>query len=269
MIIDAHAHIYPDNVAHRAIGTIVENGLGTVVHYTDGTHAGLLASMDRAGIDYSVVLPVATAMGQGENILRWVREVSPLSKRLIFFGSVHPLDPSCLETVKKIKAEGMQGIKFHPGYQGFPADSAEAFRVYEEAAKNDLVLHFHSGLDPSLRDCDYTSIKRFRNILDSFSGARIVLAHAGGMDEWQKVLDNLSGRGGYFDIAFVLDKMRGDETALELYRRNEDYFLFGTDTPWCDQERYVRLIKATDTLSPEQKEKMFSDNILKLIKLPE
>ena len=250
MIIDAHAHIYPDTVAGKAIGTIIEKGEGHVEHHTDGTHAGLLESMEKAGIDYSVVLPVATALGQGESILQWIRGVAPLSKKLIFFGSVHPDDPGCISTVKKIKDQGLQGIKFHPGYQGFKADSPAAFRVYEEAVKNDLVLHFHSGLDPSLRDCDDTSIERFSNVIRTFTGAKIVLAHAGGMDEWQKVMDNLTGRGCYFDIAFVLEKMKASDTARELYRQNEDYFLFGTDTPWCDQEKYVRLIRESETLTP-------------------
>lgn len=268
MIIDAHAHIYPDAVAGKAIGTIIGKGEGRVEHHSDGTYDGLRESMERAGIDYSVVLPVATGMGQGENILQWIRRIAPLSNRFIFFGSVHPHDPECINTIKKIRDEGLRGIKFHPGYQGFKADSAEAFRVYEEAAKNDLVLHFHSGLDPSLRDCDDTSIERFGNVIRSFAGAKIVLAHAGGMDEWQKVMDNLSGRGCYFDIAFVLDKMKSSDTARELYRQNEDYFLFGTDTPWCDQERYVRLVRESETLTPEQKEKMFFRNILKLIDLP-
>jgi len=267
MIIDAHTHIYPDSVAAKAISTIIENGNGIVENYTDGTFNGLLGSMDNAGIDYSIVLPVATSLGHGNSILQWIKTVAPGSERLIFFGSVHPLDPHYKNTIKEMKSEGLQGIKFHPGYQDFPADSAEAFRVYEEALNNDLVLHFHSGFDPSLPECDYTSIERFSNVLKAFPGSKIVLAHAGGMDEWQKVIDLLGNRGCYFDIAYVLEKMIGNETARELYRQNEDYFLFGTDSPWCDQKNYVQLFRNIETLTLEQKEKMFFRNILKLIKI--
>lgn len=267
MIIDAHTHIYPDSVAGKAINTIVENGKGLVDFYTDGTYNGLQKSMDDAGIDYSIVLPVATSLSHGSSILQWIRSVSHRSKRMIFFGSVHPLDPDYKKTIKEIKTDGLQGIKFHPGYQNFPADSVDAFKTYEEALKNDLVLHFHSGFDPSLPQCDYTSVERFSRVVKSFPGSKIVLAHAGGMDEWQKVMDLLGNRGCYFDIAYVLEKMKADEIARELYRQNEDFFLFGTDSPWCDQKHYVQLIQNSVTLTQEQKDKMFFRNILKLIRI--
>ena len=268
MIIDAHTHIYPDSVAARAISTIVENGGGRVVHFTDGTLNGLLRSMDNAGIDYSIVLPVATSPGQAAGILQWIRSIAPGSPRMIFFGSVHPLDPDYKSTIKEMKACGLQGIKFHPGYQNFPGDSPGALRVYEEVLNNDLVLHFHSGFDPSLPECDYTSIERFGNILKALPGSKIILAHAGGMYEWQKVMDHLVDKGCYFDLAFVLEMMQGDKTARQLYRQNEDYFVFGTDSPWCDQKKYVELIRDSPTLSQEQKDKIFFGNLLKLIKIP-
>lgn len=268
MIIDAHAHIYHDSVAERAISRIIENGGGKVTHYTDGTIRGLTASMQNAGIDYSVVLPVATAPGQAAGIIEWISSIPPETPGIIFFGSVHAFDSDYKSIIKKIKSLGLQGIKFHPGYQNFPADCTEALRVYHEALNSGLVLHFHSGFDPSLPDCDYTSIERFSNVLKALPGAKIILAHAGGMYEWQKVMDNLVNKGCYFDLAFVIEMMQGDETARQLYRQNEDYFIFGTDSPWCDQNKYVNLIRNSPTLSQEQKEKIFFRNLLKLIKIP-
>lgn len=69
MIIDAHTHIYPDDVAHKALSTVMKSGNGLVSIHTDGTHSGLVSSMDKADIDYSIVLPLATGPGQGKNIL--------------------------------------------------------------------------------------------------------------------------------------------------------------------------------------------------------
>jgi len=267
MIIDAHTHIFPEPIAKKALSTVVGNTNGRLNTYTDGTSAGLIKSMDRAGIDYSVVLPVATSPGHWENILRWAGAIAAQNIPLIFFGSLHPLDPDYRKIIRKIKDAGLQGIKLHPGYQNYPADSKAAFRIYEEAANNDLVIHFHSGFDPSLPHCDLTSIERFSSVVKSFYKAKIVLAHAGGMDEWQKVADLLGGRGCYFDVAFVLEKMRKNDNARELYRQNEDYFIFGTDTPWRDQREYTEIIKNSVTLTRDQKDKIFYKNILKLIKI--
>ena len=268
MIIDAHAHIYPDAVAERAISTILKNAGGLVDAYTDGTYDNLLASMDQAGIDFSLVLPVATNPGQGKGILQWVQQLQNRSSRLIFFSSVHPDDPDYRDLIKETKESGIQGLKFHPAYQGFPADSKKAYRVYEEALGNDLILYFHAGRDLSLPDSRLATIERFSNILKDFQGSKIVLAHAGGDGEWEKILELYGDNKCYYDLAFVLEKMKNDKYARELFRRTEDRFFFGTDSPWKEQKKYVDSIKNSVALSQQQKDKLFYKNILRLIKIP-
>jgi uncharacterized protein len=265
VIIDAHTHIFPDLVAGKALYKVIANTKGRLKACTDGTMNGLMASMDAAGVDVSLVLPVATSPGQGSGILQWIRSV-PASPRILFFGSVHPYDPNFREQIREMAACGLQGLKFHPGYQNFPVDCKEAYAVYEEAVKQNLVMYFHSGYDPSLPGCDFTSLERFSAFVRDFKGSKIVLAHGGGYEEWDRVQDLLGDRQCYFDVAFVLEKMKLHEKALELYRLNEDYFLFGTDSPWRDQSRYVDLIRNSKILTAEQKEKMFFRNAQKLIR---
>jgi predicted TIM-barrel fold metal-dependent hydrolase len=267
MIIDAHTHIYPDRVAHRALRNVIGNIGGHLDAFTDGTRDSLLASMDAAGVDHSLVLTVATSPGQGEGILEWIRRTAPLSDRLVFFGSVHPHAPGFRACLRGMAAAGVQGVKFHPGYQDFPADSPAAYAVYEEAAALGLVLYFHAGYDPSLPGCEHASIQRLARLVRDFAGAKIILAHGGGYGEWDRVLDLLGGKGCYFDTAFVLESMKERADARELYRQNEDFFLFGTDSPWRDQKHYVELIRTSETLTADQKEKLFSGNIRKLIRI--
>ncbi len=265
MIIDAHTHIFPDWVAGKALSTVMSNMKGKLNACTDGTLGGLLASMDNAGVDVSVILPVATSPGQGRGILQWIK-TAPFSPRIIFFGSVHPEDPDYGNQIREMADLGLQGLKFHPAYQNFPVNSKEAYAVYEEALKHNLVLYFHAGYDPSVPGCDFTSVERYAVLAKDFHGSKIVLAHGGGYDEWDRVLDLLGDKGCYFDIAFVLENMKRDEKALELYRQNEDYFLFGTDSPWRDQKKYADLIRNSETLTQEQKEKLFFGNVQKLIR---
>ncbi len=265
MIIDAHTHIFPDRVAGRALYKVISNMNGRLKAFTDGTLEGLLASMDEAGIDKSVVLPVATSPGQGRGILQWIQKIQP-SPRLVFLGSLHPEDEDYKDQIREMTDYGLQGLKFHAGYQNFPVDSKAAYVIYEEALKHEMVLYFHSGYDPSLPECDYTSVERFAVLLKDFGGARIVLAHGGGYGEWDKVWDLLGDKRCYFDIAFVLENMQRSERALELYRQNEDRFLFGTDSPWRSQKKYVDLIRDSKNLSPVQKEKLFGGNVQKLIR---
>ncbi len=266
MIIDAHTHIYPDHVAEKAISTILGNTSGQVHAYTNGTLANLLSSMDKADIDLSIVLTVATSPQQGQGIIKWLKQIINHSPRLIYFGSVHPADPDYKSVIREMAAMGLQGLKFHPAYQGHPADGKEAYRVYEEVAKNDLIMYFHSGIDLSMPDSDYATVERLAQVLKDFSGAKIIMAHAGGYEEWDKVVDLFGNQRCYYDTSFVLDRMAQDQHAMELYRENEDRFIFGSDSPWQDQKNFVDFLKNSDLFTPEQKDKLFYKNILKLIK---
>ena len=57
-IIDTHTHTFPDKIADKTI-TLLEKK-GNVRAYRKGTLDALKESMKKSGIDYSVVLPVAT-----------------------------------------------------------------------------------------------------------------------------------------------------------------------------------------------------------------
>ncbi len=87
MIIDFHTHVFPDAIAQRTIAHLEDKG-GMKAHI-EGTLTGLKCSMKRAGIDYSVVLPVVTKPSQFESVNRYAAEIN--GKEGIFsFGGIHP-----------------------------------------------------------------------------------------------------------------------------------------------------------------------------------
>ena len=61
MIIDAHTHIFPKEVAAAMFMNPRLQPSQNLSFYTDATKRGLLASMKEAKIDYSLVLPVVRA----------------------------------------------------------------------------------------------------------------------------------------------------------------------------------------------------------------
>ncbi len=86
MLTDFHTHIWPDALAPAAIDSLSAQG-GIPALY-DGTVAGLRAAMRRAGIDRSVVQPVATKPGQVRTINDWA--ASLMSDDVVPFGAMHP-----------------------------------------------------------------------------------------------------------------------------------------------------------------------------------
>lgn len=267
MIIDAHTHIYPDAVAKKAIPAVIQKANGELTAYTDGTFNGLLDSMNRCGVDYSLTQTIATSIDQGKKIIKWIESSKNLSKRILFFGSIHPYDPDFRLLIKEYKSIGIQGLKLHPPYQNFPADSRKIYPFYEEVIKNDLILHFHSGYDMSVPDSDDSSVKRMAHFLKDFKGAKVILAHGGDQRNWEIVRDFILKYDCYYDTSFALEKMLSDPHARKLLKEKNDFFVFGTDSPWRDQKHYIQLIRNSDLFTQEEQEKIFYKNILKLIRL--
>ena len=113
MIIDFHTHTFPDKIADAALAKL--RAASHTLSFTNGTVSGLRESMGRAGIDWSVVLPVAT------NPLK-VSSINDLSASLtgrdglIYFGCIHPDMENPAEEICRIAKLGLKGIKLHPVY---------------------------------------------------------------------------------------------------------------------------------------------------------
>lgn len=240
MVIDFHTHAFPDALAPRAMKVLLEEA-PDVKAYLDGTVGDLLRSMDRAGIDKSVVCCIATKPEQFERILRWCEAIR--SDRLIPFPSVHPADPACIENLGRIRAAGFQGVKLHPFYQDFFADEERMLRVYEEATLQNLLLVMHTGYDiafPPIRRADPLKLL---GIVERFPDLKLITTHLGAWRQWDEVRRYLLGRKIYMDLSFAMEEL-GPEPSRQMVMDHADgYVLFGTDSPWTDQSQTLNLVK--------------------------
>jgi predicted TIM-barrel fold metal-dependent hydrolase len=240
MVIDFHVHVFPDELAPRAVGGI---NAGLAEHaraVLDGTVAGLLASMDRAGIRRAVLWSVATKPTQVDPIIRWSRSVA--GERIIPFGSVHPDAADPAADVAKVAAAGLKGIKLHPMYQGFAADERHAWPIYSAAQEVDLILGFHAGGDLSfpLGD-DRASPGRILRVHRAFPRLRIVAAHLGGWQMWDEVARTLAGTDVYLETSYTFGSASSEQIERVLERHAPGRILFGSDSPWRDQAQALAL----------------------------
>jgi predicted TIM-barrel fold metal-dependent hydrolase len=259
-IIDFHTHAFPDLLADRAIKTL-EKAAG-VKACLSGTISALLQSMDRCGIDKSVVCSIATKPSQFESIITWSAEAR--SERIIPLPSVHPEDPKASERVYQIKAEGFKGIKLHPYYQEFFIDEERLFPLYDAVCKHNLMLVMHTGFDiafPPIRRADPEKIMR---VLDQFPSMRLITTHFGSWKLWEEVEKSIIGRKVYMELSFALEFLREDEVRSMIMAHPREYILFGSDSPWTSQEDSVSLVRRLD-LGGEMERLIFRDNALSLL----
>ena len=66
MIIDFHTHTFPAKISKSVLARL--SRLSHTKYFTDGSAAGLIASMKEASVDYSVNLPVMTTADQVEKV---------------------------------------------------------------------------------------------------------------------------------------------------------------------------------------------------------
>ncbi len=231
MIVDFHTHAFPDAVAAKAIPALEK--FGNIPAMTDGTVDALLASMDRAGIEKSVICSIATRPEQFEAILLWSRTVA--SARIVPLPSIHPDDPDCVNRVYQIKEEGFAGIKMHPYYQNYFLAEERLTTFYEAICECGLLLVTHCGFDiafPRIRRADPAQILK---LLTDFPKLRFVATHFGGWQLWDEVEEMLIGREIYMEISFALKYLPKEQLCRMLRQHPRKYLLFGSDSPWEDQ----------------------------------
>ena len=286
MLIDFHTHTFPDELANKVILKIA--GDASIRHYTGGTNASLLESMDRAHVDMSVILPVVTKPSQCETINKVAKEINDrYFPRLLSFGGIHPDNEDYKEVLKDLAESGIKGIKLHPLYQGAARDDIRNLRIIDCASELGLIVVIHAGKDLSFPG-DFADPDRISRMLDEVQPEKIVLAHMGSYACWEEVYDQLCGRGAYLDTSFSLNPIRplkdtpeGRESlaanpmlvpplSRELFRKmveknGADHMLFASDSPWGDQKETFDLVD--EWLDGSGKEAVYYGNALRLLGL--
>ncbi len=263
MLIDFHTHIFTDSLAPRARAVLIENSHGAYKHCTDMTLSGLLGYMNAHGVDKSVVLPIVTKQHQIETINNWAASISDRDK-IISFGSIFPHSDNYKKDIDLVASLGLKGIKLHPEYQAFDVDEDALMPVYEYALDKGLIILWHAGYDPIGVPPYRSNPRMFAEIADRFKGAKLVLAHLGGQEQWEEVYDVLAGRDIYLDTSMASKYCPKDLFKAIVERHGADKILFASDSPWSDPEEEMKRIK-TFGFTKAEEEKIFHLNAEKLL----
>ncbi|MBQ3299923.1 MAG: amidohydrolase family protein [Ruminococcus sp.] len=263
MVIDFHTHTFPDKMAEKTVAHLAK--IGGLPPHTDGKRGSLLESMNKYGIDRSVVLPVATLPKQERSINALSAELN--GKDGIFYaGGIHPDCGDVCGTLDFIKRSGLFGIKLHPDYQGVHFDDPRYINIMREAAKRGLYIVTHAGIDVGFRDHVHCTPDMILNVLGQLEGVidnRLILAHMGSYEMPDEVLCKLCGKPVYMDTAAVLD-LYPDKCVEIIRKHGADRILFATDSPWKSQGEYLGILESLP-LSESEKEKILHENAERIL----
>ncbi|MCF2597134.1 amidohydrolase family protein [Pseudoflavonifractor phocaeensis] len=282
MIVDFHTHTFPERIAAPTIQKLAH--MSHIKPFSDGSNSGLAASMAAAGVDYSVVLPVATNTRQVCHVNDSAAQVNDNYRKtgIISFGCMHPDFPDWKEELARIANMGLKGIKLHPVYQDVDLDDPRYLRILDRCGELGLIVLTHAGLDIGIPGKVNCSPDMTLRALKQVGPVRMILAHMGGWRNWDQVEELLVDTDAYLDTSFTLGRMTplgdGFYGPSELNMMEEEQFLrmvrefgadrlvFGTDSPWGGQAEDVARFRALP-LTDEEKAAILGGNAQKLLGL--
>ena len=282
-IIDFHTHTFPERMAASALDTLQKESESRA--HTDGTVKGLRDSMDKAGIDVSIVLPVVTNPIKASSMNNYAaRQNEDFDTTHIFsIGGIHPDTPDVKNVIKEAAHLGLKGLKLHPDYYGVMFDDIRMKRIIDTASEQGLFIITHAGMDIGLYPPICCTIDSILNVIKDVQPETLILAHMGGWMNWEEVTERLApviSKGIYLDTAFSIGEIDwlNPDTHKDYHQMSDDQFrkmvksfgsehiVFATDSPWAEQKDYVdRMNKMR--LSDEELENIFHKNAESLIAL--
>lgn len=253
-VIDAHAHIYPEKIAVRAVNAI-SAFYNIPMENPHGTPEALLETCKDTPISHFLVHSVATTAHAVTSINNFISEQCKLHPEFIGFGTMHQdfQDPEA--EIDRMIELGLHGVKLHPDTQEVNMDDPRLMQVYEIMQDRGLPLVVHTG---DFR-MDYSHPRRLKHILHTFPDLVVDGAHLAGCFIADIGYDVLHAERLFVDASSTLPFV-GARRFAELVRMwGTDRVMFGSDFPmWNPYAEYAVL--ASSGFTDDEFEKLTYKN---------
>jgi len=275
MIIDFHTHVFPPQIKKNRSKYIDSDPCFAILYSNKeaklATADELIASMDKAGIDISVILNHGWATHElcvetNDYILE---SIARYPKRLIGFCAIQPYSTSAaIAEVERCAKGGIKGIgELRPDVQLLNLNDEEVMEPFIEVVKKQkLILHIHASEPVGHQYPGKGSITPdiLYPFITSYPDLTVVCAHWGGglpfyalMPEVEKAMSKV-----FFDTA----------ASPLLYRPQvynqviQDKILFGSDFPLIGQGQLLKEISSLN-LPQKTKKLILSGNAQRLLNI--
>jgi hypothetical protein len=277
MIIDGHTHIFPDEIRRdRDAFCARDEGFASLYRNPKARMVGveaLIASMDEAGVDLSVICGFPWKRKQFLRLHNQylLEAASSHPGRLAAFLSLSFSDPDWslkeLESGFPMGAKGMGEIAFyHRPMTRKDLEKASPLLRVLEARRIPLLLHTNEIVGHPYAGKGTTPLERFYSLAESYPLLPVILAHWGGGLLFYELMPEgaRSLRHVYYDTAaspFLYTQ--------KIYRAGcqiagSEKILFGSDFPLLPPRRYFREMEESG-VKAEDRSKILGLNFLKLL----
>ncbi|MEA4897460.1 MAG: amidohydrolase family protein [Eubacteriales bacterium] len=238
MIIDVHAHIFPDGIAEKAASNIAR--FYNLSMGADGRLSTLLDMERHAGVDRVLLCSAATTPAQTAIINDFTSQTVAAHPGLLYgLGAMHQNFAGKGDEVRRIKALGLKGVKVHPDIQGVALNDARFDELYEALESTGMPLLAHTG-DRRYRNSNPSEVL---DVLRRFPRLTLIAAHLGCWSDWAEGARQLAGHERvYVDCSSSLYALEPNEARRIIRAFGAERVMFGSDYPmWTPAEELERL----------------------------
>jgi len=268
MIIDTHTHVYPEKIA-RAVEEVASKDMeGGASLSGPMTLPGLLASMERNGVDISLTFCIAEKPSVVKPSNDFMIEACD-RKRVVGLGTLHPDYEDYESELERLRSNGIKGVKWNSLFQGVSLDDERMLRLFA-AMGDDMIAYLHMGRGPGkhFAEHDKSTPDKLVKVLEAFPRMKVVAAHLGGLNMLAEAREQLVGKNLYLDTSWTPTVAELDLQAVAdmIMEHGPEKVLFATDYPFGDVEKDIEAVSRLP-LSDEVKERIFWKNAKELFDL--
>ena len=277
MIIDFHTHVFSPQIKKNR-SKYIDSDPCFAILYSDSkaklaTADELIASMDEAGLDISVIANIGWTTHElcveGNDYI--LESIARYPQRLIGFCAVQPQSyEAAIAEIERCAKEGIRGVgEMRPDMQLFDLNDEVVMEPFIEVLKKHKLILLTHASEPVGHDYPGKGAitpDMLYPFIASFPDLTIVCAHWGGglpfyalMPEVAQVMSNV-----FFDTAAspLLYNPQVYNQVIQLV--GGDKILFGSDYPLLAQGRLLKEIRSLD-LPEETKDLILSGNAQRLL----
>lgn len=257
---------------------------------TDPNADNIIAEMDEAGVDKTVIFGVDYGLLFGESPIHifdqnklYANAAKRHAGRLIPFMAIDPRRKGAPKHCDQAYHEwGMKGFKLHAGV-GYMPDDPVCYWLYEKAAEWKIPVMVHTGGAPSVAlRWENSRPAYFASAAARYPEVNFIFAHCGDVGWWQEAAQAACWlKNVYVDLSLWQKPYRkGGKQRFYQWLRNliddvgPEKILFATDAPYpnlmCPLKEWVKVFREPDTeikFTQQEKEMILGKSACKVLGL--
>jgi uncharacterized protein len=239
VIIDAHAHVWPDHIAP----TVLAQRPASLDPRFDGTVSGLLRTMDAAGIDRAMTLGIANVARNVERTNAFIGAVD--RSRFTPFGTVHP-DLPVQQNLASLRDNGIGGVKLHPLFQDLSLAEPRVLDLMRALAEAGVTVITHAGAGGDPEANERGAPRHLRALLDAVPALRLIACHYGGYHRLAEAEELIVGSRAVLETSWPprLSELDAARMRALVARHGADRMVFGSDWPMTDPAAEIAAVRS-------------------------